>query len=125
MKANAKAAAEDAARLSMFLQEFQEPRRGLDWSMAADVVALLDCAAKMQTEHVDSCNYGDTPRRSRANARQMIRARDIAAKYGMLTYVQSDPRGWPLYIIPKSAENPEANYQRDGFGLSGRYGNRY
>lgn len=51
----------------------------------------------------DSCNVptddAGAARVERKEARLIIKADIIAAKYGFVTYHQGDPRGWSLYLV--------------------------
>jgi len=83
---------------------------------ANDILTLQKCARILHRIAEDSCNYdtgcpkcsgegckacgmtGDTngPREARNERRVM----EIAARYNMRAYFQTDPRGWPIYLIP-------------------------
>ncbi len=119
MNKHAKAAAEDAAivALHMMATGRAQTMRG-PAQIARAAVELCDIAAKLQTIHVDDCNYPDEGgRRERRHKRLVERASAIALTEACMTIrVQSDPRGWPLYL---------AKDGQDVCGLSGRYGNRY
>jgi len=53
----------------------------------------------------------------RTEARLEQQARDIATRYGCRLYVQGDPRGWPLYLIPNEsgpAAEDDSRYNQRG-----------
>jgi len=47
-----------------------------------------------------SCNWGVSDRQAQRVDRLEEQAREIASKYNLRAYHQSDPRGWSLYLVP-------------------------
>lgn len=52
------------------------------------------------------------------------RAAEVAGRYGLRVYVQGDPRGWPLYLIPAesypSPAGDASNYSLRGYAVCPR-----
>ena len=46
-----------------------------------------------------ACNWGVTEHQAKRTERLEGQAREIASKYSMIAYHQSDPRGWSLYLV--------------------------
>jgi hypothetical protein len=111
---------------------------------AADVVLLLQRAARAihrdleracngELENCPKCDgngwhtgkdcptcagSGYTTGKRIANLEQ--RVRDTVAPYGLRVYVQGDPRGWPLYLIPEEsgdAREDDSRYNQRGFAV--------
>ena len=57
-----------------------------------------------------ACNYGLTPQQEKREARLEVEANLLAGKYQQQAYHQSDPWGWPLYLLPKTVTQPHADY---------------
>jgi hypothetical protein len=80
--------------------------------VAQDVAELRSIARQLHRWHERDCNgYQDgrgnedvqtAERAERTEARLMAQAGAIAASYGLVAYEQTDPRGWPLYLMPAS-----------------------
>lgn len=51
--------------------------------------------------HLDecACNYGLTPRQEKREENLEKKAAEIAARFGLNAYHQSDPRGCTLYLV--------------------------
>jgi len=80
---------------------------------------LLPLSQKLQKSFTNECNYGVTIRREHEQEKLEKEARKIAAIYGMGIYVQGDPRGCALYLIPKrmSAKDADMHYSTKGIAI--------
>lgn len=69
----------------------------------SDSIALQRLARMLYRSYEQDCNgYGDDQAQARAEKRQArleAEAREIAQRYSLTLYVQTDPRGWPLYLL--------------------------
>lgn len=62
----------------------------------------------------NSCNYGLTERQEKREERLEKTAESIAKEYGFVSYHQSDPRGWSLYLVnPKTLEGKDIHSEYD------------
>lgn len=63
------------------------------------------------------CNYGLTPRQDKRQDALSDRARELANKMGLAIYIQGDPRGCPLYLIPADGQHHESDYNSVGVAV--------
>ncbi len=54
-----------------------------------------------------ACNYGFSEAQDKRCTRLEIQAQQIAQKYNLTAYHQSDPRGWSLYFVPTGKDYTE------------------
>ena len=92
-----------------------------DFSKAALASSYLqEIARKLHKMDELSCNYGLTPRQSDRVATLEGDADRVAEQLELRAWHQGDPRGCPLYIVPKewTLDKVTRNYH-SGIGFSG------
>jgi hypothetical protein len=85
-----------------------------------DLETLQSISRKLHRIDEDDCSndYGEQEqeRRTKRERKLEAEAAAIVEQYGAVIYHQSDPRGWPLYILfpgtVPSGERAEAYYNR-------------
>lgn len=65
-----------------------------------DAMLLQRISHRLHQLDENACNYGLSERQEKRVDRLKKQAHDIANKYGLNAYHQSDPRGWSLYLVP-------------------------
>jgi len=61
---------------------------------------LRKISRRLHRLHEVACNYGLSSRQERREERLEKQAEEIARKLGFQAYIQSDPRGCALYLVP-------------------------
>ena len=84
---------------------------------ANDAMLLQRISHRLHSLDEASCNWGLTERQEKRVVNLEKQANEIASKYKLQAYHQSDPRGWSLYLLDKSVRNPEVNYYPEGLGV--------
>jgi len=73
-----------------------------------DAMLLQRISHRLHKLDENACNYGLTEYQEKRVDHLERQAIDIAFKYNLKAYHQSDPRGWSLYLVP-----PELDPHRD------------
>ena len=74
-----------------------------------DALILQRISRRLHQLDEKACNWGLTDNQEKRVDRLEKQAQEIANKYGLNAYHQSDPRGWPLYLV-KPNTPPEISY---------------
>src|SRR3990167_1503775 len=72
--------------------------------------ALLPISKSLRNSFTADCNFGDSPRREKKQARLIAKAKELVERIDLIIYIQSDPRGCSLYLLDKSETKPSENY---------------
>jgi len=78
------------------------------------VSQLVKVAKRLNHFHEARCNRKISPREETAHDRCRAKAQELADSLGLKAYIQGDPRGMPLYLVPQTLEHPECSYPTDG-----------
>jgi hypothetical protein len=78
------------------------------------VSQLVKVAKRLNHFHEARCNRKISPREETAHDRCRAKAQELAESLGLKAFIQGDPRGMPLYLVPKTLEHPECSYPTDG-----------
>jgi len=79
-----------------------------------DAAELVSIGARVNRYGALDCNYGSTPRRDKTADKLILRARAIAAMYGLTIRTDGDCRG---YILRLAGEGLPSNNLGGGYGL--------
>lgn len=114
---------ENAARMSAWLALRPHLREdAMPWRDALTLQKLARAIHKLDEAACSGVPDGSEARHERRLERALSDARAISARYGLRAYHQSDPRGWPLHLIPN--HNPPAEdsstYSGRGFAVCPR-----
>ena len=81
-----------------------------------DALRLQAIARSLHHLAEADANYGLTPRQETRYYNLVAEAREIARSHRLVVYHQTDPRGWPLYLLRPAqvnkGENIRAIYNR-------------
>ena len=78
------------------------------------VSQLVKVAKRLNRFHEARCNREMTDRDNKVHDRYRAKAQDLADSLGLKAFIQGDPRGMPLYLVPQTLEHPECSYPTDG-----------
>ena len=73
-----------------------------------DAMQLQRISHRLHQLDENACNWGLTKRQEKRVGRLEQQAQEIASKYNLYAYHQSDPRGWSLYLVTEA----EKDYSR-------------
>jgi len=69
---------------------------------------LQKVSQKLHRYHEKYCNCGLTPRQEKRYDKLVEQAKELAEKLELKAYIQGDPRGGALYLVPKEWTDEEA-----------------
>ena len=102
-------------KMSQYLRE--ENIQELFPLLGRNTMAMQSIARSLHRVQEQLCNGFQTEqaerRAERRQARFVNRAVQLAEMYGVLVYVQGDPRGWPLYIYTAEDLAAKTLYRHD------------
>jgi len=78
---------------------------------------LQKVSQKLHRYHEQHCNYGLTPRQEKRYDKLIEQAKELAEKLGLKAYIQGDPRGGALYLVPKEWTDEEARKYYFPYGM--------
>jgi hypothetical protein len=78
---------------------------------------LQKIAVALHNLDVASCNYGLSERQEKREEKLEKEVEVLAQTLGLHAYHQSDPRGWPLYLVEDLTN--VANTYDEGLGIYG------
>jgi len=78
------------------------------------VSQLVKVAKRLNRLHENACNRGLSPREEKEESLLEAVARTTADSLGLKAFIQGDPRGMPLYLVPQDLKHPESSYPTDG-----------
>ena len=86
------------------------------WKIDGDDALILQrISHRLHQLDTLACNWGLSECQVKRTDRLEEQAQEIAKKYGLNAYHQSDPRGWSLYLISPDSQ-PERDYTK-GLGI--------
>ena len=86
------------------------------WKIDGDDALILQrISHRLHQLDEHSCNWGLSDRQEKRVDRLESQAREIASRYNLVAYHQSDPRGWSLYLVPPEL-NVDSQYDQ-GLGV--------
>lgn len=87
--------------------------------LTREIEKLKKISNRLHRYHEISCNYGLTSRQEKTENRLKENAQAIAQDLGYNAYIQGDPRGCALYLIPQqwTKEYAESHYYPDGMPI--------
>ena len=77
-----------------------------------DALMLQRISHRLHQLDENACNWGLTERQEKRVDRLEAQAEEIAQRYNLRAYHQTDPRGWSLYLI-RAGENAEIDYSTE------------
>ena len=80
---------------------------------------LRKISKRLHRYHETACNWGLTEQQEKREAKLEANAHAIAEDLGYNAYIQGDPRGCALYLVPKewTKEHTEQHYYPDGMPI--------
>lgn len=83
------------------------------YRMANNVASLIELARRLHRLFERDCNgMVSEPVYDRRYRQMTTEAKEIAGQYGLFLYVQTDPRGMPLYLCSSEEDATDARHNK-------------